>query len=679
MSNKDGLDLNRANVDTCYKIFNKKADGSCGKMLKFVINFYHTTSQILVNGNKTDIFITDILEKLGTEMRARCDQLDIINTNITTALTKTGTQDKLSQRDQIQYTCNNENESETNIELSVDETESDSEVCEICPICQEPAYGKVVQCGECGDWHHFECINISDAAIDTLGSDDFICINCTDNLKYSTSENDNEKSIHDPEVENLHASCNESSVGNKYEDPQGACDQQNQESYSVPPNMTVTSENKTSNELPIENNPKTKPKRTAKVTSKVKKDDVIDKSYILDLENQINVLKSTLNLYEKSKGINQKQPEHSPLTKPTENQRQEHSCIGDQICSHRCCTELKDKLQENRMRTLEMQMMQNLYINNALQLQLAYQTRPHYQNVVYPYPTFPTTGTIGSYVGPVNNGFPNHMLPPNHFNPHGYHHPYTPTYQPPQAMNYQARPPIYVPAPVIQPPQYRTMTPSVPVIPTAPSNIQQPPQPQTTHYNRQHERVKLDTQLNQTRDTNHVSERNSVMNKSQTCKDILNSDRFTPNENEQQHIPKRNPTNGNQQTNVNRLAGTRKRHSFDKIIPSDKTHSIEKKLCERPESASKKDQSDSIINSQNSHPTVSESDHEVRDNLNFEIQQDNYIHITDTPKKPEHITGSDENESNHFLSLPPRKHNPPELMQQIQAEDSREQAWSPAI
>ena len=54
---RDGLDLNEANVDTCYKIFNKNADGSCGKMLKFVINFYHTTSQILVNGNKTDTYL----------------------------------------------------------------------------------------------------------------------------------------------------------------------------------------------------------------------------------------------------------------------------------------------------------------------------------------------------------------------------------------------------------------------------------------------------------------------------------------------------------------------------------------------------------------------------------------------------------------------------------------------
>ena len=199
---QDGLDLNGANVDTCYKIFNKKADGTCRKILKFVINFYHTTSQILVNGNKTDIFISDILDKLGSELRTRCNQLDIFIINIATTLNKCVIQDKTPQNNQIQ--SNNENES--NFNLSIDETESDNEVCEICPICQKPAYGKVVQCGECGEWHHHECINISDITIEILGSDDFICTHCIDNLKYSTSEKDHEKSIHllEPEGKKTH-------------------------------------------------------------------------------------------------------------------------------------------------------------------------------------------------------------------------------------------------------------------------------------------------------------------------------------------------------------------------------------------------------------------------------------------------------------------------------------------
>ena len=34
---RDGLDQSGANVDTCIRVFNKKSDGSCGRMLKFVI------------------------------------------------------------------------------------------------------------------------------------------------------------------------------------------------------------------------------------------------------------------------------------------------------------------------------------------------------------------------------------------------------------------------------------------------------------------------------------------------------------------------------------------------------------------------------------------------------------------------------------------------------------------
>ena len=82
VENRNSLDLSGANVDSCIKIFNKKADGSCGRMLKF----YHTTSQILVNGNKTDLFISNILDELCSEMKEKCSQLDILNINISSAL-----------------------------------------------------------------------------------------------------------------------------------------------------------------------------------------------------------------------------------------------------------------------------------------------------------------------------------------------------------------------------------------------------------------------------------------------------------------------------------------------------------------------------------------------------------------------------------------------------------------
>ena len=95
---------------------------------------------------------------------------------------------------------------------------------------------------------------------------------------------------------------------------------------------------------------------------KIKKDDIADTSYKLDLENQINILKSTLNIYNKSKDINQDQHDIQPSLDSSENRRQEHSRSCDHACSHNCCAELKDKIQEIRMRVLEMQMMQSIYI-----------------------------------------------------------------------------------------------------------------------------------------------------------------------------------------------------------------------------------------------------------------------------------------------------------------------------
>ncbi|MEW8487170.1 MAG: PHD finger domain-containing protein [Candidatus Thiodiazotropha sp.] len=194
---RDGLDLNGANVDICYRVFNKKSDGSSGRMLKYVVNLYHTTSQILVNTcrSKIDLFTSVVLENLIKEMRARCNELNVINKNIATALSSDTSLNKMPQ---IENTVTEEVKTDSTLIIEIEnDCNSDDEVCEICPICQQQAYGRVVGCGECGDWFHFECINIDNTAIEALGSDDFVCVMCTDNLKYSTIEpvhNENEQS-----------------------------------------------------------------------------------------------------------------------------------------------------------------------------------------------------------------------------------------------------------------------------------------------------------------------------------------------------------------------------------------------------------------------------------------------------------------------------------------------------
>ena len=83
---QDGIDTKGAVVDVCFRVYNTRADGTRGKMLKFVINCYNTTSQILVNGSKVEIFLSEIFERLCKTMKSRHKELEIININISETL-----------------------------------------------------------------------------------------------------------------------------------------------------------------------------------------------------------------------------------------------------------------------------------------------------------------------------------------------------------------------------------------------------------------------------------------------------------------------------------------------------------------------------------------------------------------------------------------------------------------
>ncbi|CAC5408562.1 unnamed protein product [Mytilus coruscus] len=54
---KNVFDKSTAIVETRFRIFNKKRDGSFGNQHKYTVNCYNTTSRILVNGVKTDKFV----------------------------------------------------------------------------------------------------------------------------------------------------------------------------------------------------------------------------------------------------------------------------------------------------------------------------------------------------------------------------------------------------------------------------------------------------------------------------------------------------------------------------------------------------------------------------------------------------------------------------------------------
>ena len=78
-SEEQSLDDKGVGVETRFKVVNRKIDGNPGKMTKFTINCYHTTSSILINGSKVDFFVKKGLLLLKNKLSLHCNRLDSLN------------------------------------------------------------------------------------------------------------------------------------------------------------------------------------------------------------------------------------------------------------------------------------------------------------------------------------------------------------------------------------------------------------------------------------------------------------------------------------------------------------------------------------------------------------------------------------------------------------------------
>ncbi|CAC5387524.1 unnamed protein product [Mytilus coruscus] len=78
----EGVDYQNAIVDSCIKVYNRLRDGSMGRTLKFVINLYHTSSRVVVNGNRVDLFVSDIYGDLCAKLSTHYEDLSVINKGI---------------------------------------------------------------------------------------------------------------------------------------------------------------------------------------------------------------------------------------------------------------------------------------------------------------------------------------------------------------------------------------------------------------------------------------------------------------------------------------------------------------------------------------------------------------------------------------------------------------------
>ena len=166
---------------------------------------------------------------------------------------------------------------------------------------------------------------------------------------------------------------------------------------------------------------KNKPKRVTK-SNKIKKEDIQDKSYIMELENQIGMLKSTIDLYKKT-NEQRKNQNFSTNSTCSRDHTVFESCKVEPSCTHKCYSDLADKIQGNRLRAIETQMMQNMYISNVMHINLATQIRNSYSQIP---PTYVEPSRFIGYSAPLPYYWPHAAYP----NKACVYQPYRPTAQP---------------------------------------------------------------------------------------------------------------------------------------------------------------------------------------------------------------------------------------------------------
>ena len=160
-------------------------------------------------------------------------------------------------------------------------------------------------------------------------------------------------------------------------------------------------------------------------------------------------LKSTIELQSRTRPTAQSETpvnQHHALTQEAADVR-----TSPEECRHACCKALNEKLHENQICLLEMQMMQNMYLQNAMHIQLVSQMKTHSQvpdHQNWPHPA----GMYQHYAIPHQQPGLTHMVRPlyayQQFPPRMYYQPMPTAYTGANLPRFPSvPPPTYTPQP----------------------------------------------------------------------------------------------------------------------------------------------------------------------------------------------------------------------------------------
>ena len=410
---EEGVDQTGAHVESRYKLFQRKKGGEPGCYSKLTINMYNTTSRILVNGARLDLFMNNIFTDLKEEVEKNHNHVKIIDNSLRESINANlGIKGNNSDRPSLTNSDSEDNSSEKkteNEQVMQNECEPNEQLNEPddyieCPVCDEGALTEVIQCEECQMWFHFVCVGLNGKDANKIPSScPFICNGCNDNELYSeerecssgTTEIDPQSEIDKQtgsslgpsagEVEkgNVTVSCENTSVRDsgsgavgktntvKYIEKSAYCRQNtpSRSDCSIDsqdlPSVKVTNNSNKNNKQDNEKGDN-KSQQKSMSTKQKPKAEIEQKTLIMQLERQLREKEKTINLLRKVNNGSQ------PTDIREENDRSSVQCTNCKSAQ----TQPTNNDIENRLKLMEMNMIQNMNIvsNSSIQQSLQMQS-----------------------------------------------------------------------------------------------------------------------------------------------------------------------------------------------------------------------------------------------------------------------------------------------------------------
>ena len=211
-----------ARVGIRLKVGKKQTDCYQKQYFFYTINCYDTQSSMLINGNKFEMFETDIFQDILDNIKSRKSQLENANLHaqniISTALQNSEILSEAEGNKQVKnveqcsslYTVSavssvpvtNSHGSTPHIQSELSKSRGNSPLaieagpnlqdeCRFvdekeysCPICLESSMTRSIACDMCNEWIHFQCVGIPPEKEKEMDNLPFVCSQCNAEAQY---------------------------------------------------------------------------------------------------------------------------------------------------------------------------------------------------------------------------------------------------------------------------------------------------------------------------------------------------------------------------------------------------------------------------------------------------------------------------------------------------------------